>query len=586
MDSNNTNNFGTDIPMDENVPRTEQITPEQAATPEQATVVEQTEVQPQPMPQAQSVPQAQPPKKKGKGGLIAVIIVAVVLVIALLIGGGLIAFGMLGSPESKITKGFANMAEEMESYQNPVMEKVQMDDILQKMNENGSYIDTSMNITQAELMASLGIDLTANVNKKDKLVNMEMGMSVMNIAIATLQMSADEDNMYLAVPELFEDTLVFPVEDFAQKFNDSQLAYYANTQLPEDYELDIFPDEEAVEETEVDEEYWKEFFGEKIAEDQAAIAESLQVEKYDETKELTINGKDVKCKGYLVTAGQDAINQFFTDLVDELVNGKFGEEVVKGVWKELVASGYTEQELADYGYTEESLRDEWELMMEDVSFEVQDDFEMIVYMDSKNRIVSIELNEVEMLIADQELNVQGEVNFLGAERTLDEIEGEMIVGDGMTDITFALQRSAEVSKEEMNDSWTVEIIGDADEEDYIKMQFTNNWNVEDMEYYIDAYVQSDVDMSEIELEVAGSIPEYEAGSSCTFEIEDATIYFDLEPVIMVSGYFTMGELQEEIEMPSDAWDILSADDSELESFFMEIYENMTSLMEDFGGMSY
>lgn len=570
MDSNNTNNLGLDSQMNENVPQTE--APVQQSMPQQPV---EAPVQPQqpveaPVPQPQPMPVQQPPKKKGKGGMIAIIIISVVLVLGLLIGGGIIVFGMLGSPVSKVSKGLANLTAEMNEYKNPVMEKVQLSEIMQKMNEGSSTIGTSLNITDSGSGYPIGFDMSADVDTKNKQLDMDMAFSIMNISMASIRFAADEQNIFVEIPEFFDETLKLPVEGFAQKFNESELAYGLGMELPEDFDINLFADLEDAESGEVQNVFFSDEFMEIYEQDVKDIRDSMKIEKYDGAKGISVDGKTVKCNGYSITAGKEEINQLYKDILEELANGKFGKEVVASMYLEL----------AEYGYTEAEVQEQWETAMENMSISIEDDLKFVVYLDSKSRIVSIEAEEINMLIGYEEVGIDFEVNFLGKERTLDQITGVIHIFNDYNEITFQLARDAELSKSEYNDKWVMEMIGDIDYDEYMKIEFVNQWNVEDMEYYIDLLMQDGSEGAELEMEASGSISDYTAGRSCTFEIDDATVYSDLETILMVSGSFNFGVMEESIEMPTEGWEILNATQTELENFIMEIFTNMNSLVEE------
>ncbi len=600
MDSNNMNNMGSDSQTNEDLLKTSKVQAEDAA-PEETVSAEnvvpaeetvqteqavsaqeiqeqqpaeeqaaQSQPEPQPMPQV-PVQAANEPKKKGKGGLIAVIIIAIVLIIALFAAVGILVSGMFASPKSKVSKGFANMMEEIKEYQNPVMETIKMDQLQEAMAENGTTIDMSVNASVADSIGSFGVDCVMNVDRKSKEMDMNLAFSIMNYALFSTQFATDNESMYLSAPELFEGNLKFPVEGFAEKFNDSELAYLLGMEVPEEYEITLFDEgEDAASIGQGLEEYFGEEFMQTITDDVAAIAKAVKVEKYDETKKVDINGKKVECKGYLVSVAEEEINQYYADILKELTFGKFSDAVIATNLPDMAA----------YGYTEEDLRSEWEDMMEELTIELDGDLEVIVYLDRKNRIVSMEAKEIPLLICDEEFNTDFEINFLGEERTLDSIEAELKVDSGSTVTSFFLERVAEITKEERNDSWEISMIPELDSDEGLTFYFTNNWNIEDKEFYVDCGIAS-VDDFEMELEIEGCISEYEAGKSCTYEFEDITLYEGSEPIVMLSGELTQSELQEKIEIPTDAWDILDASESELGGFFMEIYDNIGSLFDMF-----
>lgn len=525
------------------------------------------EVQVQAQPQVQAVQ----PKKKGKGGLVAVIIVVVVLVLALLIGVVVVAASLLGSPERKVEKGLANLAEELTASQNPVFEKLEMKEYLEQVNTVGSTEEFSLNISDIEDMdMTIGVDMVSSFDFENKKLSMDAAVSVMNITLATLEMASDEENMYIAIPEFFGDTIKLPVEGFAEKFNDSELAYYIGMELPEDMDISLFPEEGEPEEVE---EMFSEDFIETIEEHKAAIADSMTIEKYDDTKEVTVGDNEVECKGYIITVGEDEINDLYESIFEEIVYGDASDYFVEALHEEYSMNGYTE----------EDTREEWEYMMGSAGLEIKDDLEIILYMDKKNRIVSMEIEELSMVLIDEyyeeEVIFGLVIDLIGEERTIDEIEAELTIESDMDNtIVCSLTRVAEGDENQLTDEWCVELIGDLDYDEYVLIEMISEWNADDMEAYLDLRLQSGQEYTEeIEVELEGSVEEYEVGKSYTFEIDNMTMYVDYEPVITISGEWTTSMLEDEIEMPTDAWEILDATSTEIEDWVWEIYDNMSNM---------
>lgn len=551
-----------------------EVAPEAAAQPVEQPTPAPEAVQPQPVPQ--SMPQAvaaQPPKKKGKGGLIAIIIAIVVLLIALVVGIVILLSGMLSTPASKVEKGFQNMQAEMQEEKNPVMELVKMDEILKKTEENGMSADASLVFSIPDSIGGIGLDMSADVDMKNKQLDMDLSVSIMNYVIASIEAAADEKNLYIAVPELFQETLMLPTENFAEAFNASELAYWMDTEVPEGYDLTIFPEnEEKSEEDDILGEYFSEEFIAQLKEEEKALADSVTVEKTEKTETYDIDGKSVTCTGYKVSADAEILNRICADVLDELFTGPFMDEVVDRIMMEYGA----------YGLTEEDIREEIVSMAEEINVAIGDNMEYMIYLDKKNQIRGIVVEGITMQVAEEEMTFDMNIRFLGSESTLDKIEAKMTVSDGSEDVSFYLTRNRELTKETMSDNWLFEMVGDMDLDEYISLEYSADWDIEDMEYAISLEFWVDSESS-MEITIEGGISDYEAGKSCTFEIYDAALAVDKEDMLNISGEFTIAELEEAIKMPSDSWDILSASESELQGFFMEIENSINSLIGGFLG---
>lgn len=567
--------------------QTETVEPAQAVTEAQMqeapqeTPHEETQEAPQGQPQSENTewittpPVLQPTvepvaKKKGKGGLIALIVVAAAVGLALIIAIVFAIVGLAESPKSKTTKGFTNLALELSDSKNPVLSQLKLDELQEKRVENGSVDNLIINLSDINvdgINLTVGVDVNSKTDMANKKLNMDMAFSVMNISLFTFEAAADEENFYLSVPKLFSDTVQFPVKNFAEKFNRSVLAEATGLEVPEDYEYEMFTEEESMENLFSDD------FIKTLEEDNAAILASMEVSKTTETKEMLLNGKEVKCKGYAITVGADEVNQLYQDMLEEIIHGKYMDKVIQKFV----------QRYAIYGIGEVEIREELEEIFKQWNFELDDDLEMTVYLDKKNRIVSIETETVTFLYdfgyGEEEMTLDMVIDFLGTKRTTDEIEAQILMNDGYGDLKIVLTRTLEEDKDELGDSWILEFIGDEDYDEYLSLRFDSDWTIEDMAFDFGLQLQSGIEYpNTLMIELKGSIPEYEAGESCTFEIDNATMYIDEDHVITISGEYTMGVLDEEIEMPSDSWDILEASKMELFNFLMEINDNMEKLI--------
>lgn len=460
-------------------------------------------------------------KKKKKAGL--VIAGVLVAVIAIAVGIGVFVHAsMSNSPQVRLAKGFENLAEEMAAGETAILEDIDYPTILKTLQTDGGNVDLSLNFTIPG-EDTIGFDYTQNYDYANKLMNADLIVSAYNISLVQMKLAANDERLYFSMPGLFRDTYYINAATLGQEFNDSVWREVLRMGgMERDYALDLFPDL-----TEDEEESDDGIFEETLKE----FAESITIEN-GESKEFKIDGKTVRCSGINVTIEREAIN----DLFDEI-----------------------EKELAGTGRNL------------DISFRLEADVKLTVYLDKKDRIVCIETSE-EIKIEDSEVEgIAFSFVFSGKERTVDEISGTITLTTPDDAPYIELEGKSALTAAEYSSEFVITF---GDNTGMAEMNYEVTWDLKNREF--EAVYKVHDEIEEFVFEIKGGFEDVEKGKRATFRLGQLKVLEDGEEICRLSGALTLGPLTDKIEMPSEAVNFLKMSEEDILEFISEIYEIIRS----------
>ena len=184
----------------------------------------------------------------------------------------------------------------------------------------------------------------------------------------------------------------------------------------------------------------------------ATIAKNIKVEKSKETKKIEIDGASQECTGYdIIISGQDA-EAFIESLSDYALE----DEEVKKMITESCKYSYL-QEDKKYSSPEEMVDDIYKQMKDSIekfknSFTCED-VNVAVYLDKKDRAVSIELNTA-INVDDEKVDLKYSSEFKGKDNIGDVIDMSMELSNNGEKIKIDLDNSNitkdDIINEDMN----------------------------------------------------------------------------------------------------------------------------------------
>lgn len=463
---------------------------------------------------------------KPRKGISTKIIIGVSCAFAALvvIAGGALAYYM-STPLYKITKGMQNLAEEMIDMQNPLLEKAGADDIMEMMRQDGSHVESKLNITP-EGGFTFGVDTEFNKDMHAKELSLDTAVSMMNVELAHLNIYADDEAVCFSIPELYLENIYIENENVISQYNNSMWGDIVPIDA-EDYSIDLFSG--ADERISIKD--WRDLtktWG-RFEDDIDACVDAMAVEKVE--------------KGlYRVTFPAKEYDRLFKDLI------KYYDEVL--------GTGYNSSQ-PNTGVLTEVFGEYKKLVSSDVV--------LLFEINGKNRIESIVLEKpVKML--DDRASLDGELFFLGEKRSTDKVQGKISVNglDGTTrEVIWQVQQTL------ANNTYQVDMDLKLTEgkETVGKLKYVENCDAAKDEF--DMMLSFKDAWEDMELIVEGSLDDIVKGESLEIDLDKVILTMDDEELFKITGDVNIEPLTKPVtskvkaetaffEMTeSDWWDIIN-----------------------------
>lgn len=426
----------------------------------------------------------------------AKIVIGVVCACAVVFGIIIGAFSYYRStPSYKISKGFRNLAKEIVQNSNPLTDKIGTGDMIRMMQEDGGHVETTLDFTvdvSSWGNVTLGVDTDFYKDVHAKELSADTSISVMNYDFAHLNIYANDEVFCFSVPELFLEDLYVENQGLVSQYNDSFLGELYPSSM-EDFSINLFPDEDK----RISFRDWRnmssslEDLGDKID----ACKEGMIIEKA---------GKGL----YRVTFPEKESDRLLKSLLESAYNG----DEARNLWKEYK-----------------------NLIDSDVS--------LLFEINGKNRIESIILDSpIEML--DGTASLEGEIFFLGETRSIDKVQGKIIIGgaDGKS-----RELICQIQQTSGNDIYSM----DTD----IKLSYENKtlgkvkvvMNCDAVKDKFDLTCSFKDDTDDMGIVLEGSFDDIVKGESLEFDLNKAAFTMNDKEYFKISGDISIEPLQSKVQ---------------------------------------
>lgn len=446
-------------------------------------------------------PHSQPPKKKGTGIKIAV---GVVCAFAVLIGIGIGVLAYYRStPSYKINKGLQNLALEIAWTKNPLAEKIGMEDILLMMQEEGSHVETRLNVPLDVPMlgkTTVGVDMDFCKDVPGKELCADTSFSIMNWDVAHLNIYANDEVFCFSIPELFMEDMYIDNENVISQYNDSVWSELFSPSDMGDFSIELFPDEDERifmnglhKMYNIMEDFWEDF---------EEIRDRMAIDK-------------VETGVYRVT--------FPGDVTDRLLKNLLGN------YAEMYSGVEALQELKEH---------------KDL---VGSDVDLLFEIDGKNRIESIML-ESPVEVLDGKISLEGELLFLGEARSIDKMQGKIGIKD-----TDGKRRETLGQIQMASDDTAYRVDTDLKlnegEKTVGKMKIIVNCDAADDEFDMEVSFRNETNDMKFALE--GSVDDIVKGESVEINLDQAAASVDGEEVFKATGDVAIEPLDRAVKPSAD-----------------------------------
>lgn len=461
-----------------------------------------------------------PPKDNKKKTLVIVLCVCVA-VLALILGGWI---HHIHSPAYRVQKGIFNLAREMEEMKNPLIEKTGAGAIRQMMAEEGFSADTRLNVTFdtgsdyfGEL--TLGMDTECEKDVKGKEMSASTTLSLMNYEFGHVELYGDKDNLCFSFPEFLMEDMYIENENVLGQYNHSMWAMLLGEAEGDDFSVDLFADK------------WL------FADEEGVVSAFLK----------EYSGEIEECRRHMTIekAGQDLYrvsfdNLYFNELIRQMlydyVNfSMIGREEAMGIlsYFDVVSNG------------------------RNVSF--------LFEINRDNRIESIRLEEP-LSLYQGDMQISGDIYFLGTERSIDKMQGKMEIERKMEEQTQETELTWQVLQSLVSDDYQME--------SNIRCSVTQNG--EKQNFGLDIDLGCDGRENSFETEIAfkssfgelgltaeGGLSHIQTGQSFDMDLDEVVLSVDDEELFLIRGEVGVKPLVRRVKQnvkPKTAFFELSEDD--------------------------
>lgn len=461
-----------------------------------------------------------PPKDNKKKTLIIVLCVCAVI-LALILGAWI---HHINSPAYRVQKGILNLVREMEEMKNPLAEKTGMGGIRRMMAEEGFSSDTKLNVTfdtgsyyLGEL--TLGVDTTCEKDVRRKEMSTSTTLSLMNYEFGHVEMYGDRENLCFSCPEFLLEDLYIENENVLDQYNHSVWGMTFGEVEGDDFSIDLFADQWLFADDEgIVSAFFKEYAGE-IAE----CKRHMDIERA---------GQDLYRVSFDNLYFNELVRQVLYDYVDYSV---IGREEAMGIlsYFDVISNG------------------------KDVSF--------LLEINRENQIESIRLEEP-LSLYQGNVKISGDVYFLGAERSVDKMQGKIEIKSDWEEETEEVELTWQVIQSLVSDDYQME--------SNIRCSTTRNGEKQNAGLDIDlgcdgrkntfeTEVSFKSPVGELALTAEGDFSHIQTGESFDMDLDEVVISLDDEEILLIRGEIGVEPLAKQVKQnakPKTAFFELDEDD--------------------------
>lgn len=496
-------------------------------------------------------------KKKGFFAKTSTKIVTILLAVVIAAAGvtvGLVKADVFTSPEKAVDHALESLGSENVT---PAFEEVFG---LAKLLENSAKkgADISFRVTAKDIpvpeeltgmsgyvLPSAGVTGTTLLDFSGKKASTVLKLTAADTALLGLQVYADETQLMLALPELFQSVLSvnYAGDNLLERICASPL--FALLELDEAEFRELLQSLNTEDSAEMTAEFTKaiEKMAEEIEQSAKEFYRTRTVSK-TETKELTVGGKNVKAKGYVMTFDKEALSEFLKAYMDAV----------------LCAMEQMEQVGAG-AVTVNGSREEIAAALEELKGELSD-LEYTIYT-YKKRVAEI---EVKTRISGQKLVCTVELDAAGS--SFDNMTVSVRYETEDVDVDFKLTHETENTKEGYTSKWVAKVNG-------VKISLRTAYDK----------VRGDLDMvlnlaGEIEGRLSGEISELDRGNKLVFAVQELSLTeYGETTTLPIDAELGLAVLSEEVTAPEGTpKDLLTMTEEDLNAVVMEAYMNLMGLI--------
>lgn len=554
----------------------------------------------------------EPPKKKN-GAKLAVIAAAAAAVVGI---GAFAAVKMMEKdPKEVVIAAFENIY--TEDQVDPLEELFGLSEFGQYTAADSQQVTTELvleNCSEEAVnrLAGGGIRTDVRFDNENQKGSLDLAILFNNMDLAKLNLYYGDRMIMAAVPELSSKVFTLDVgEGLADRLKNSPTL----GPVLEDSDVDVEELADFYEEymawiqakledgTSSDpyglKDVWKRY--QEGSQAQENFKAALTVEKAGKGT-FQMDGKEVSCKGYQVHVSKDSLISFLRTsadffLEDEELKENFLEnlrislrltEIIGGTDATEALGGLSAEEQLNEGY--EQVRQSVDEAIDTLD-EALGDVEMLVHVDPKGRLASVEGNTSvkargEVIAVDFSLALQG-----GSYLTQNAQAKVVLAGDG-ENFTMELLKQGTYDQKSLTGDIALDLYGDGDGE-HIGLMFGGTYDAESGDFSLRAEGSS-AEEKVLGLSAAGVVSELEKGSVLHVDMDEIRVDVPSSEVLNIatgdvyvtfSGEYDLRPLSGEVTEPEgEKLDIVAATEEDWQQVMMEAYLGIMDIASQLGSV--
>jgi hypothetical protein len=458
-------------------------------------------------------------------GLLAVIVIAVVVVAVFIFKGNKSV-----NADQKAEKAFEKMAVEMKDYSTSILQDVGVTQLAKLSKEKVFHtnLDLSITLPGETTLGNISLELDGLSDAGNNKAETSVSVGAYGISLSLGDLIYSDDTLYLKSKFIFKDNVYsINLENFAEDFNNSAWSDLLGVTIPKEY----------LENSESDKIKSIAELGEIYSKYSELLKDSASYSIIKEAREFENGGNTMKCTGVEMTVDKDALNSAYDELVNDFMENNFSEVIF-------------------------SLRYEEDLVLD-------------LYMDKNGRIVNISTpKDIKVTSQSQDVNLEAvaiDINFIGTERALDEINGGIYIKADDSISYLSLERNAEVTDELYREDIELSIENDSSE-DKVTVSCTNEWNKDDKSFNIELGVDTEEDT--IDFYADGKFMDIVQGEQFTLKVNNAKVTVNGEDMAIICSTLEVEPVEKTIEVPTDSTDLLQMGEAEIENMLYGAFSSL------------
>ena len=456
-----------------------------------------------------------PPQKKNH----TKVWIALGVVLAVVMVAGITAAAvLLNSPKYVVAKAGASLLQEIAQVQIPADSQPDWTGVAQMFGEEGGHMKNRWNVSSdvfTEWLGqsiTLGVDMDSYLDKKAKQMSGNVALSVMNNNLLDMDIYAEQDTICFSVPALFLEDMYFSSQNIVSQYNRSLWADYRRLDS-EDFSIDLFQTYSYMD---------GEQFTQNYAEELAALRQKISMEKAE-----------------------------------------------KGLYRIILPQAEAEALLQAVSETED--------LKQEIPCKqfLQDDVKLLLELDENKRIESIVLEEP-VAILDGKETLEGEVFFLGEERSIDKVQGKIVATENGEE---ALRLVAQIIPTAEDTTYGMEVAVKCTSNGQLsRIDYQREYDSDTAKFQIEATV--DTQEESVAVQAAGAFEEVAAENTLHLNLEGLSVSMDGKNLYKVTGELLAEPLQEKVVRTVEAkTDFFAMTEQDWEEIALQIINKYGTLWE-------